>query len=290
MDWALLLLLPVLFQRTLSVQLQVEAENTAYEAEFGADVVLACRFQPRPSNPQQNLEVQWHWVAPGPSREVYRLEGQAEQTESQSPHYQGRATLLREHLEDGWIKLKISRLQISDSGTYQCIVKTDDGADYIETTLSVKAPYKTVSKHLQKAADGEQLLLTCQSEGHPRTAAVWRDGHAQAINSSTSFELTPQQLFRASSQIHVPSALRNNYTCSFPHGGNSATFHITGDGPVATDGRKETLLVALTVAGLVTAAIAAALVHRQQRRKKSQRKGEGAPGTSVRLAQDCPED
>lgn len=64
----------------------------------------------------------------------------------------------------------------------------------------------------------------------------------------------------------------------------------TGEGPVATDGRKEALLVALTVAGLVTAAIAAALVHRQQRRKKSQRKGEGAPGTSVRLAQDCPED
>lgn len=218
---------------------------------------------------------------------------------------------------------QISRLQIGDSGTYQCIVKTDDGADYIETTLSVKgdchdynreslffqgfqrhfslstlgrwgwdslchhfsavalilkakvsqiryysiikththihkgsylsnlaqsrdltcpqsllslppassppAPYKTVNKYQQKAADGEQLLLTCQSEGHPRTAAVWRDGHAQAITSNTSFELTPQQLFKASSQIHVPSALRNNYTCSFPHGGNSATFHITGE-------------------------------------------------------------
>ncbi|XP_075900938.1 programmed cell death 1 ligand 2-like isoform X2 [Nelusetta ayraudi] len=285
MDWALLLLLPTLFLRTLSVQLQVEAESTAYEAVFGADVVLACRFQPRLSNPQQNLEVQWHWVAPGPSREVYRLEGQVE---SQSPYYQGRATLLREHLEDGWIKLKISRLQIGDSGTYQCIVKTDDGADYIETTLSVKAPYKTVSKHLQKAADGEQLLLTCQSEGHPRTAAMWRDGHAQAINSNTSFELTPQQLFRASSQIHVSSALRNNYTCSFPHGGNSATFHITGDVPVPSDGRKEALLVALTVAGLVTAATVATLVHR--RRKKSQRNFEGASGAPVRLAQDCGED
>lgn len=69
--------------------------------------MLACRFQPKPSDPQQKLEVQWHWVKPGPAREVYRLDAQAEQTESQSVHYQGRVSLLREQLRDGWIKLKV---------------------------------------------------------------------------------------------------------------------------------------------------------------------------------------
>lgn len=229
MDWALLLILLLLFQKSLSVVLHVEAESTAYHAEFGGEVVMAWRFQPRPSNPRQKLEVQLHWVGTGPAREVYRLQGQVEQTESQSAHYRGRVTLLREQLKDGWIKLKISHLQISDSGTYQCIIQMDNEADYIETTLSVKAPYKSVSRHLQKAGEGEQLLLTCQSEGHPKTSAVWWDGRGQAINSSTSFESMPQQLYRASSQIRVPSALRNNYTCSFPHGGGSVTFHIPGE-------------------------------------------------------------
>lgn len=94
--------------------LQVEVEKTTYEAEFGGDVVLACRFQPTPPDSQQKLEVQWHWVKPGPAREVYRLEGQAEQTENQSPHYQGRVTLLREQLREGWIKLKVRE---RESGT-----------------------------------------------------------------------------------------------------------------------------------------------------------------------------
>lgn len=89
-----------------AVLLQVEVEKTAYEAEFGGDVVLACRFHPA-SNSQQKLEVQWHWVRPGPAREVYRLVAQTEQADRQSPHYQGRVTLLREQLSEGWIKLKV---------------------------------------------------------------------------------------------------------------------------------------------------------------------------------------
>lgn len=113
-----------------------------------------------------------------------------------------------------------------------CVQSRDLSCPHLSVSFfppfSPSAPYKAVSKHLQKAADDEQLLLTCQSEGHPKTAAVWRDRHAHTINSSTSFELTPQQLFRASSQIRVPSALRSNYTCSFPHGGSSATFYIPG--------------------------------------------------------------
>lgn len=89
-----------------AVLLQVEVEKTAYEAEFGGEVVLACRFHPA-SNPQQKLEVQWHWVKHGPARVVYRLEAQTGKADSQSPHYQGRVTLLREQLREGWIKLKV---------------------------------------------------------------------------------------------------------------------------------------------------------------------------------------
>lgn len=92
------------------------------------------------------------------------------------------------------------------------------------------APYKSVSKHIQRAADGAGLLLTCQSKGYPGTAVVWRDAQLHNLNSNTSSVSMPDQRVQVTSQLLVSSSdQNNNYTCNFTADGVSATFHLPGN-------------------------------------------------------------
>lgn len=76
-----------------------------YESQFGGDVVMGCRFQPKSSDPSADLKVTWHWIKPESDREVYQMNNGAER--SASPEYQGRVRLLTEELREGWAKLKV---------------------------------------------------------------------------------------------------------------------------------------------------------------------------------------
>lgn len=80
-------------------------------SEFGGDVVMACRFQPVPSQPR-GLKVTWHWLTSTAAREVYLLDNGQEQLASQDPGFRGRVTLLREELDAGWVKLQVITLII----------------------------------------------------------------------------------------------------------------------------------------------------------------------------------
>ncbi|CAB1459877.1 unnamed protein product, partial [Pleuronectes platessa] len=228
MDWALFVILQVLFQPSLSDLFTVEADRNTYESEFGRDVVMGCRFQPLPSNSDQDLKVAWHWIKSGDSRDVYRINNGVEQPAS--PEYQGRVTLLKEQLRNGRAKLKLSNLQINDSGTYQCLVETAKGADYKTITLSVVAPYKSVTKRIEK--EGHHVLLTCQSEGYPESSVVWQDGRLQGLKPNTTAVPTANQLFNVTSQIRVSARDKNNYTCNFTTDSRFATFQVPDEIPI----------------------------------------------------------
>ncbi|XP_070845129.1 programmed cell death 1 ligand 2 [Chaetodon trifascialis] len=271
MDWTLIVLLQVMFQPSLSVFFTVETERTSYESEFGGDVVMGCRFQPKLSSSDDPLKVTWHWITSTSFREVSRMDNGVEQLATQSPDYQGRARLLAEELEEGWAKLQISRLRINDSGTYQCMVQTGEGADYKTITLSVKAPYKEGTKHIEKSAEEDEVLLTCQSKGYPESSVRWQDGRLQSINASTTVVSMPDQLFKISSEIRVRASDRNNYTCSFTNDGYSATFQIPDELPVPQV-KNDALIVVLSMGVIMVVIIVAVLMYRRQ-------KGFSAQGT-----------
>ncbi|GAA6231911.1 uncharacterized protein LOC108879218 [Lates japonicus] len=269
MDWALFVILQVIFQPSLSVLFTVEAERPMYTSEFGGDVVMGCRFQPKLTNPQADLKVTWNWLSSTSSREVYQMNNGKEH--SASPEYQGRVRLFIEELNEGWAKLQVSRLRINDSGVYQCLVQTGEGADYKAITLSVIAPYKTVTKRIVKAAEGDKVLLTCQSEGYPESPVLWQDGHLQSLEPNTTTVSTPEQLFKVTSQIHVSSSDKDNYTCIFSNSGQSATFHIPDEIPVPQV-KSDALIVVLSIGLIMVVIIVAVLMYRR-------RKGSNTPST-----------
>ncbi|KAK7896269.1 hypothetical protein WMY93_021594 [Mugilogobius chulae] len=83
-----------------------------------------------------------------------------EQNANQHPDFRGRARLLTEEIRQGWAKLQVSNLRISDSGKYQCFVQTGAGADYGTLTLTVFAPFKSIDKSVEALADsGEPKQL-----------------------------------------------------------------------------------------------------------------------------------
>ncbi|XP_033951257.1 programmed cell death 1 ligand 1-like isoform X2 [Pseudochaenichthys georgianus] len=265
MDWAVIVVLNVMFQPSLSVLFTVEAERTVYESKFGEDVVMGCRFQPKLSNPHDaDLKVTWHWFTSTLVRDVYRMDNWKENSAFQDSDYRGRVMLLTDELRDGWSKLKISRLRINDSGTYQCLVQTGEGADYKTTTLSVVAPYKSVTKHIEKAAGGDELLLSCQSEGYPESPVMWQDGHLKTLNPNNTAVTTPQQLVKVTSQIRVGSSAKNNYTCIFTKDGFSATFQIPDEIPVPQK-KNDALIVVLSIGVIMVAIIVAMLFYRRQK-------------------------
>lgn len=273
-------LLQVIFQPALSVLFTVEAEKTAYKSEFGGNVVMGCKFNSKPSGRLNNLIVAWSWIESSTKLNVIRIENGVERLGS--PEYHGRVKLLTDELNDGWAKLEISRLTIKDSGTYQCLVHTEEGADYKTLSLSVTAPYKTVFKHVERVAEADQVLLTCRSEGWPESRVVWQDAHMQTHQGNTTVVSKPQQLFQISSQIKVSSLEENNYTCHFTNDGTSTTFHIPDE--ISSPGVKHyPLIIALCVLVTMLLVTAAAFTYQRQ-------KGFRSLSVTNRLAEEplCP--
>ncbi|XP_041825113.1 programmed cell death 1 ligand 1-like isoform X2 [Melanotaenia boesemani] len=262
MDWTLLVVLQILFQPSLSVLFIVEAEQTMYQSEFGGKVVMGCKFFPKPSNPHSDLKVIWQWTNNHVYQEVIRIDNNQEHSASQK--YQGRVKLLTDELKEGWAKLQVSNLRINDSGNYQCLVQAAEGTDYKTISLSVKAPYKSVTKYIEKTAEEDVVLLTCQSQGYPESNVTWQDKLLQRHSSNTTTKLTPDQLYKITSQIQVNPSEKNNYTCTFTNDGYSATFHIPDEIPVSY-GRSEALIVVLSIA--VTLIVITVGVFMYRRRK-----------------------
>ncbi|XP_037607921.1 uncharacterized protein LOC119477840 [Sebastes umbrosus] len=276
MDWTLfVVILQLVLKPSLAVLFTVEAEQTAYKSKFGGDVVMGCRFQPKLPNIHADLKVTWQWIGSTSAREVYHMDNRKERLESRDPDYRGRVKLLDAELEQGWAKLQISRLRINDSGTYQCLVQTAEGSDYKTISLSVVAPYKAVTKLMQKAAEGDEVLLTCQSEGYPESSVTWQDGHLRTLSSDTNTVSTPDQLFKVTSQIRVRSSEKNNYTCIFTNDGQSATFHIPDEipvPPVKTDAVAVAWSIGVTM--IIVGIIVAVIMCRRQKGKEKAKDNE----------------
>ncbi|KAM9306252.1 uncharacterized protein KZ484_026747 [Pholidichthys leucotaenia] len=259
MDWTLLVVLLVVFQPALSVFFTVDAERTTYTSEFGGKVILGCKFYPRSSNTDPNLKVTWHFSS---NLEVIRMDNGT--VHSTSPKYQGRVRLLTEELKQGYAKIEISQLRIDDSGTYQCLVQTGEGADYKTISLSVKAPYKTVTKHVERSAEGSEVLLTCLSEGYPESPVVWKDSHQHRHTPNTTIAPTKEKLFKITSQIRVSASKQDSYWCNFTNDGYTETFHIPDEIP-APGVKNDAIIVVLSIGVTLIVIIAGVVTYHRRK-------------------------
>ncbi|XP_019727576.1 programmed cell death 1 ligand 1-like isoform X2 [Hippocampus comes] len=273
MNWTKVFILQLVFQPCLQVPLTTNAEQASYRGELGGDVMMGCRFHPLSPHPYDDLMMAWYWISGSQFREVYRLDQGKEQVSFQHPDFRGRARVLMDGIKDGWARLQVSGLRINDTGIYQCVVRTRNGADFKDIKLSVTAPYKTVTKSISKSAAGGELVLSCQSEGYPVSTVAWEDAHGQKLNASTAVVTTADHLFSITTQVRVGSSQKNNYTCSFHSNSSSANFLIPDETQLQkenTNNANVTQIAFGTCIGIALIGLIIVLIH--LRRKGFSRK------------------
>ncbi|XP_067279826.1 butyrophilin-like protein 1 [Pseudorasbora parva] len=212
--------LVVIFQALLwptisgSALFTVTVQKSAYEAELHGGVELACVFSA--VRRLSDLTVIWSRVHPKPEVDVYRLERGRENHNYTSSAFIKRAQLIRERLDENKAVLHLKKLRIKDSGTYRCIVREGDEADYKQVTLNVTAPYAPINKSVRNTGQ-DKVELSCESQGFPTAQVSWSDGQNQNLTemSNTSALHTDEDLIRVISKLTVKRDLVNNYTCSF---------------------------------------------------------------------------
>ncbi|KAJ6669557.1 hypothetical protein lerEdw1_000105 [Lerista edwardsae] len=200
----------------LTALFTVEVLQPHYDAEYGKDVKMGCRF---PVDSQLNLarlNILWRRMQSETqeAKEVYKLHGGQEDLTLQDKDYRGRATLLQEELQMGLSVLHITKVKPTDAGIYICVIEYG-GNDYKYITLEVAAPYKRII--LQEIIEDEDLILTCQSEGYPLAEVFWHHEKNPNVSmpANTTYELTKDGLFNITSILKLKPRIAGNVSCVF---------------------------------------------------------------------------
>uniref|UniRef100_A0A3Q2TIZ4 Ig-like domain-containing protein n=1 Tax=Fundulus heteroclitus TaxID=8078 RepID=A0A3Q2TIZ4_FUNHE len=125
----------------LTVFLQV----SAVEMLEGESVQLSCDF---PTFDVDQPTVLWTRSDLSPST-VYQLQLGGDQLKDQNQLYRGRTSMNTDALETGDLSLNLINLQLSDTGTYTCTVRTSRGeAKVTDIELLVKERFPSWAKVL----------------------------------------------------------------------------------------------------------------------------------------------
>ncbi|KAJ6650728.1 hypothetical protein lerEdw1_004207 [Lerista edwardsae] len=125
----------------------------------GQDAVLPCQISL--GTQPQNMEVQWKKMGEDHVDNIYQFRAVTGQ-ETFGPGYQGRIGLMKEGMATGNVSLKLKKVQVTDEGTYSCIVKSNRWSADTRTVLQV-AGQKMASQTIQNPQfeskqDHEQLF------------------------------------------------------------------------------------------------------------------------------------
>uniref|UniRef100_A0A3B1JT73 Ig-like domain-containing protein n=1 Tax=Astyanax mexicanus TaxID=7994 RepID=A0A3B1JT73_ASTMX len=104
----------------VSEPFKVVGPNSPLVAETGEELVLPCS----PQSSISAVDMTVKWIRPDRSDKLVHLyEGYEERNEKQIKSYRGRTSLFKEDLKNGNASLKLSALQPSDEGSYQCYIE-----------------------------------------------------------------------------------------------------------------------------------------------------------------------
>uniref|UniRef100_A0AAY5L3E4 Butyrophilin subfamily 1 member A1-like n=1 Tax=Esox lucius TaxID=8010 RepID=A0AAY5L3E4_ESOLU len=149
-------------------------------AVTGDDIILPCYLKPNIS--VEDMTVDWlnlDFI----DEHVYRYQNGRIIQEDQIPSYKGRTSLFKEELWRGNTSLKLTRVQGTDEGLYECLIKSQRWYEYVQIQVHVKAvgsrPVVSIEGHREGG-----MGLVCQSEGwHPEPDLVWLDSKGVSLSA-----------------------------------------------------------------------------------------------------------
>uniref|UniRef100_A0A674K2X3 Butyrophilin subfamily 1 member A1 n=1 Tax=Terrapene triunguis TaxID=2587831 RepID=A0A674K2X3_9SAUR len=179
-------------------------------ASLGGEAILPCHLSPRMS--AENMEVRWFRSQFSAVVHLYH-DGQ-DQYGEQMPEYRARTELLRDHITNGSVSLRIRNVRLSDNGQYKCFFLSS--VSYEEAILELQvaglgsAPAISVEGH----QDGG-IRVVCRSAGwYPQPEAQWRDLQGQLLPSaSEKISQEANDLFQTEIAIVIPEESNQKVSC-----------------------------------------------------------------------------
>uniref|UniRef100_A0A3B4Z4E2 Ig-like domain-containing protein n=1 Tax=Stegastes partitus TaxID=144197 RepID=A0A3B4Z4E2_9TELE len=143
-----------LVQRCCDFRLRCELIGASQPivATLGDDITLPCHLKPA----QDVSELTTEWTRPDLNpRFVHVWRAGQELVEMKHKSFKGRTTLFTEELQRGNVSLRLSRVRLSDKGTYRCYIPTMEKQTNIhlvvgEYTHSLLVMHMFVFKPLEK--------------------------------------------------------------------------------------------------------------------------------------------
>uniref|UniRef100_A0AAQ6IQM8 Ig-like domain-containing protein n=1 Tax=Anabas testudineus TaxID=64144 RepID=A0AAQ6IQM8_ANATE len=127
------------------------------------------------------------------------------------PSYTGRTSLLINKLKHGDVSLKLSRVRLSDEGTYRCFIPALGEESFVELIVgSVSTPSIEVISNTSG-----RLVLQCESKGwYPEPELLWLDAEGKILSAGpTETVRGPDDLYTVSSRVTVEKRHSNNIIC-----------------------------------------------------------------------------
>ncbi|XP_054863449.1 butyrophilin subfamily 3 member A2-like isoform X2 [Amphiprion ocellaris] len=195
-------------------------------AMFGDDIVLPCRLEPAVDAAARTVE----WSRPDlKQRIIHFRRDSVDLLTEQNPSYTRRTSLSISKLKSGDVSLKLSKVKLSDAGTYKCIVSKYGTESAVELVVgSVSSPEIEVSK------DSSSVVLQCESAGwYPEPEVLWLDAEGNLLSAGpTETVRGPDDLYSVSSRVTVEKKHGNKFTCRVQQNNINQTrdtwIHVSG--------------------------------------------------------------
>uniref|UniRef100_H2ZSD9 Ig-like domain-containing protein n=1 Tax=Latimeria chalumnae TaxID=7897 RepID=H2ZSD9_LATCH len=173
-------------------------------AFFGKDVILPCRIAS--GTPPRNMEVRWIKSNLENDIPLQTYQSGKVQPENTAEEYQNRTELFTEQLSAGNVSLKLKNVQVSDTGKYTCLVKSDDWFEEIITDFNSVGVGTTPLISMSGYTDGG-IRLQCTSEGwYPRPDVTWAENDNSLTANSIMIVPVQNGLYKVETYVVKQSA------------------------------------------------------------------------------------
>uniref|UniRef100_A0A4W6D4Y9 Ig-like domain-containing protein n=1 Tax=Lates calcarifer TaxID=8187 RepID=A0A4W6D4Y9_LATCA len=192
-------------------QSQLIGPSQPIVATVGDDVILPCHLDPAEDVGTMILE----WTRPDLKPIYVHMRRAGQDLVDKHPSYIGRTSLFINELKHGNISLKLSKVKLSDGGTYHCFIPKLDKRSSVELVVASGAASSPVISLSGTDSNRGAVVLECESKGwYPEPEVLWLDGEGNLLSAGpTETVRGPDDLYTVSSRVTVEKRHSNSFTC-----------------------------------------------------------------------------
>ncbi|KAM4872942.1 V-set domain-containing T-cell activation inhibitor 1 [Thomomys bottae] len=179
---------------------------------IGEDGILSCTFEPD----IKLTDVVIQWQKEGVVGSVHEFRGGRDDLSRQHQAFRGRTELFSNQVIVGNASLRLKSVQLTDAGTYKCLIATSKGKG--NANLEYKTGAFSMPEMNVDYNDSSSESLRCEApRWFPRPTVAWASQVDQGANFSvvanTSFELNSENVTLKVVSVLYNATFNNTYSC-----------------------------------------------------------------------------